>query len=151
MHDERYEDIILQARLAEYERVRNASCEKRHFGLDEIRHIVLVDTMYVDNLSDPSNAQPVAGRGIAMQAARHNGSDVQCNRCKDIGHAIEDSAVLKAKEHQDGANQWCQQAQREQHEPRHAKVGGREARRGGDGSQGCSVHQRPGLPHPASQ
>lgn len=75
VHDERYEDIILQAPPAEYERVRNASYEKRDFGLDEIRHIV--DTMHVDNLSGPSNAQPVAGRGIAMQAARHNGSDVQ--------------------------------------------------------------------------
>lgn len=70
-----------------------------------------------------------------MQAARHNGSNVQCNCCKDIGQPIHFNAVLKVKEHQNGANQWCQQAQRKQHAPRHAKVGGEEGRRGGDGSQ----------------
>ena len=32
VHDERYEDIILQALPAEYERVRHASHEKRDFG-----------------------------------------------------------------------------------------------------------------------
>ena len=36
VHDERYEEIIFQALLAEYERVRNASYEKRDVGLLEI-------------------------------------------------------------------------------------------------------------------
>ena len=39
VHDERYEDILLHALLAKYERGRNASYEKRNFGLVDIRHI----------------------------------------------------------------------------------------------------------------
>ncbi|CAN0068573.1 unnamed protein product, partial [Laminaria digitata] len=45
VHDERYEDIILQALPPEYESVRTASYERRDFGLDDIRH--MVHTMYV--------------------------------------------------------------------------------------------------------
>ena len=65
VHDERYDEIILQALPPEYERVRTASYERRDFGLDDIRH--MVHTMYVDNISRSVNAKPVAGRGIAMQ------------------------------------------------------------------------------------
>lgn len=97
VHDERYVDIILQALPAEYERVRNASYEKRDVDMDEIWRIVY--TIYADNHSRSSYAQPVAGRDIAMQVARHNGSVVQCNCCKVIGHAIQGSSVLKAKKH----------------------------------------------------
>ena len=78
VHDERCEDIILQARPPECERVRTASYKKRDFGLDDIRH--MVHTMhYVDNLSRSVNAKPVAGRGIAMQVVGHTSSGVQCN------------------------------------------------------------------------
>ena len=132
VHDERYEDIILQALPAEYERVRIASYEKRDFGLDDIRH--MVHTMYVDNLSRPSNPKPVAGRGIAMQAAGHNNSDVRCNYCRGIGHLIQDCAILKAKEHRHGTNQ-RPQPQRNQHASRHEKAGGGQARNGGNGKQ----------------
>ena len=48
VHDERYEDIVLQARPPEYERVPTASYETRDFGLDDIRQ--MVHTVYVDNL-----------------------------------------------------------------------------------------------------
>ena len=62
----RYEDNILCALPAEDERLLlTASYERRDFGLDDIRHMVHI--IYVDNLSRPSNAKPVAGRGIAMQ------------------------------------------------------------------------------------
>ena len=84
VHDERYEDIILQALPPVYERVRTASYERRDFGLDDIRH--MVHTMYVDNLSRSVNANPIAGRGIAMQVVRHTSSDVQCNYCQGFGH-----------------------------------------------------------------
>ena len=80
VHDERYDDIILQALPPEYERVRTASYERRDYELDDIRH--MVHTMYVDNLSCSVNATPVAGPGIAMQVAGHTSSDVQCNDCK---------------------------------------------------------------------
>ena len=49
VHDERYDEIILQALPPEYERVRTASYERRDFGLEESRH--MVHTMYVDYLS----------------------------------------------------------------------------------------------------
>ena len=85
VHNKRYEDIILRALPIEYERVLTASYERRDFGLDDIRH--MVHTMYVDNLSRPSNAKPVAGRGIAMQVAGHTGSNVPCTYCIGLGHA----------------------------------------------------------------
>ena len=61
----RYKDTILRALPAEDERLLTASYERRDFGLDDIRHMVHI--MYVDNLSRPSNAKPVDGRGIVMQ------------------------------------------------------------------------------------
>ncbi|CAN0287066.1 unnamed protein product, partial [Scytosiphon promiscuus] len=103
VHDERYEDIILRALPIEYERVLTASYERRDFGLEDIRH--MVHTMYVNHLSRPSSVKPVAGRGIAMQVAGHNGRDVQCTYCKRVGHTIQDCAVLKDKEHRRGRNQ----------------------------------------------
>ena len=58
VHDERYEDIILQALPVEYERVRQTSHEKRDFGLDNIRH--MVHSIYVDNLSCPNQVRSQA-------------------------------------------------------------------------------------------
>ena len=68
VHYERYDDIISRALPIEYDRVPTASYG-REFGLNDARN--MVHTMYVDNLSRPSNAKPVAGRGIAMQVAGH--------------------------------------------------------------------------------
>ena len=81
--DERYEDIILQTRSPQYERVRTASYDWRDFGLDNIWH--MVHTIYFDNLSRSVNAEPVAGHGIAMQVVGHTSSDVQCNYCRGFG------------------------------------------------------------------
>ena len=81
LHDERCEDIILQALPPEYESVRTASYERRVFGLDDIRH--MVHTMYVDNLSRSVSAEPVAGRGIATHVVGHTRIDEQCTAAKD--------------------------------------------------------------------
>ena len=81
LHDERCKDIILQALPPEYESVQTASYERRVFGLDGIRH--MVHTMYVDNLSRAVNAEPVAGRGIAMQVVGHTRIDQQCTTAKE--------------------------------------------------------------------
>ena len=64
--DERYEDIILQAIPAEYERVRTASYERRDFHLADIRR--MMSALYIDCLSRPNNSPLVAGRGVAIQA-----------------------------------------------------------------------------------
>ena len=139
MHDEKYEDIILRALPIEYERVLTASYERRDFGLDDIRH--MVHTMYVDNLSRPSSAKPVAGRGIAMQVAGHNGSNMLCTYCKGLGHAIQDCALLKEKEHQRGPRQLSQQVRRSQHTPRQVKAAPGGARKRTDDKQWCSFHR----------
>ena len=81
VHDERYEDTILRALPTEHERVLTASYERRDFGQDDIRH--MVHTMYVDNLSRPSNAKAVVGRGIAMQVVGHNGVTCSAPTAKD--------------------------------------------------------------------
>ena len=52
--DERYEDIILQALPAEYERVRTASYERRDFHLADIRR--MMSALYIDCLSRPNNS-----------------------------------------------------------------------------------------------
>ena len=80
VHDERYESVILQTLPAEHERVRNASYEKRDLRLVEVRH--MVHTTLVDSLSQPSPSKPVAGRGVAIQAAGHANSDVWCKYCR---------------------------------------------------------------------
>ena len=75
VHDERYEDIILQALPPEYERVRTARYERRDFRLDDIRH--MVHTMYVDDRSCSVSATQITGRGNAMQVVGH--TSVTCS------------------------------------------------------------------------
>lgn len=45
--------------------------------------------MSVDNLPRRLDHNLVAGRGITMQVTGHNGSDVKCSYCKNIGHFIQ--------------------------------------------------------------
>ena len=93
LHDQRHDEINLQALPPENERVRTASYERRDFGLDDMWH--MVHTMYVNNLPRSVNAKPVLGRGIAMQVAGHTSSDVQCNYCKGFGLVTQDVATLR--------------------------------------------------------
>ena len=74
--DERYEDIILQAFHAEYERVRTASYERRDFYLTNIRR--MMSALYIDCLSRPNNFLLVAGRRVAMQATGGDDSTIKC-------------------------------------------------------------------------
>ena len=82
--DERYEDIILQALPAEYERVRTASYERRNFHLADIRR--MMSALYTDHLFRPNNSPLVAGRGVAMQAAGGDDSTIKCHYCDNPGH-----------------------------------------------------------------
>ncbi|CAN0059930.1 unnamed protein product, partial [Sphacelaria rigidula] len=86
--DERYEDIILPALPAEYDRVRIASCERRDFNLSDLRY--MVSTMYADYLSRPGATSSVAGRGVATQAGGWNDgskrNQVTCYHCGKQGH-----------------------------------------------------------------
>ena len=77
--DERYEDIILQALPAEYEKVRTASYERRDFHLADIRR--MMSALYIDCLSRPNNSLLVAGRGVAMQATGGDNSIIKCHYC----------------------------------------------------------------------
>ena len=100
LHDQRHEDIILQALPPENKRVRTALDERRDFVLEDIRH--MVHTMYVNNLSRSVNAKLGAGRGIAIHVVGHTSSDVQRNYCERFGHVMQDCAFLK--EHWRGPN-----------------------------------------------
>ena len=82
--DERYEDIILQAIPAEYERVRTASYERRDFHLADIRR--MMSALYIDCLSRPNNSPLVAGRGVAVQATGGDDSAIKCHYCGNPGH-----------------------------------------------------------------
>lgn len=102
VHNERYEDIVLEAVPAEYEKVWFVSYEKRDFGLDEIRHMVH-HTMFVDYLSYHFISKAIANSDLAMQAAERNGSDVQCNYFKGIGDLLQGSTTLKVDKYRYGA------------------------------------------------
>ena len=82
--DQRYEEIILQALPAEYERVRTASYEGRDFHPADIRR--MMSALYIDCLSRPYNSPLVAGRGVAMQATGGEDSAIKCHYCGNPGH-----------------------------------------------------------------
>ena len=82
--DERYEDIILQALSADYERVRTASYERRDFHLTDIRR--MMSALYIDCLSRPNNSLLVAGSGVAMQATGGDDSTIKCQYWGSTGH-----------------------------------------------------------------
>ena len=82
--DERYEDIILQAFPAEYERVRTASYERRDFPLADIRR--MMSALYVDCLSRLNNSPSVMGRGVAMHLTGGGDRPINCHYCGNPGH-----------------------------------------------------------------
>ena len=84
VRDERFEDIILQALPAEYERVRTASYKRRDFHLEDIRR--MMSALYIDCLSRPNNSPLVAGREVAMQAIGGDDSAIKCHYCDNPGH-----------------------------------------------------------------
>lgn len=96
-------------------------------------------TMNVNSILRPLNSKPVAGRGITMQAAGYNGSDVQCNYCKGVRHFVCDCTIIKVKEHQFGA--YHVKHQRSQHAPCHI-IGSGQVQQGGDSKKKwCSFHK----------
>ena len=112
------------------------------FGLVEIRH--MVHTMFVEILSRSFHSKPVAGHGIALQAAGHTNSDVRCNYRRGVGYFRSDCTILKAKEQRHGPIRCGQrtQLQHNQEAPRRAKTNGEQARKGRDDKhQWCSFRE----------
>ena len=101
--DERYEDIILQALPAEYERVRIASYERRDFHLADIRR--MMRALYIDCLSRPNNSLLVADRGVAMQATGGDNSIIKCHYCGNPGHRQKNCVAWIAAQCKDGNQQ----------------------------------------------
>ena len=82
--DERYEDIILQALPAKYQRVRTASYQRRDFYLADIRG--MMSTLYIDCLSRPINSPSVVGCKVAMHLTWGGDSPINCHYCGNPGH-----------------------------------------------------------------
>ena len=82
--DTRYEEIILQALPAEYERVSTASYERRDFRLADIRRGM--SGLYIDCLSRSSSFSPVEGHGVSMQATRRDDSAINGHHFGNPGH-----------------------------------------------------------------
>ena len=101
--DERYEDIILQAIPADYERVRTASYERRDFHLADIRR--MMSALYIDCLSHPYNSPLVAGRGVAMQATGGDDSAIKCHYCDNPGHRQKNCVAWIAAQCKNGNQQ----------------------------------------------
>ena len=101
--DERYEDIILQAIPAEYERVRTASYERRDFHLADIRR--MMSALYIDCLSRPNSSPLVAGRGVAMQTTGGDDSAIKCHYCGNPGHRQKNCVTWIAAQCKNGNQQ----------------------------------------------
>ena len=101
--DERYDDIILQALPAKYERVRTASYERRDFHLADIRR--MMSALYIDCLSRPNNSLLVAGRGVAMQATGGDNNNIKCHYCGNPGHRRKNCVAWTAAQCKDGNQQ----------------------------------------------
>ena len=82
--DERYEDIILQALPAEYERVRTANYESRDFHLADIRG--MMGALYIDCLSRPKKSPSVVGCRVAMHLNGGGDSPINCHYCGNPEH-----------------------------------------------------------------
>ena len=123
--DERYEDIILQALPAEYERVRTASYERREFHLADIRR--MMSALYTDCLFCPNNSLLVAGRRVAMQATGGDDSIIKCHYCGNSGHRQKNCVAWIAAQCKDRNQQTTRRWKR---------------KAGGDGkSMWCSFHK----------
>ena len=82
--DERYEDIIIQALPAEYERVHTASYEGKDFHIADIRR--MMSAQCIDCLSRPNNPPSVVGRGIDVYLIGGGESPINCPYCGNPGH-----------------------------------------------------------------
>ena len=82
--DARYEEIILQALPAEYERVSTASYERRDFHLEDIRR--KMSGLYIDCLSRSSSFSPVEDRGVSMEATGGDNSAINSHYFGNPGH-----------------------------------------------------------------
>ena len=128
--DERYEDIILQALPAEYERVHTASYERRDFHLADIRR--MMSALYIDYLSRSNNSPLVAGRGVAMQATGGDDSTTKCHYCGNPGHRQKICVAWIAAQCKD----------RNQQTTRSTPLGRWRRKAGGDGKpMWCSFHK----------
>ena len=128
--DERYEDIILQAIPAEYERARTASYERRDSHLAYIWR--MMNALYIDCLSRPNNSPLVAGREVAMQATGGDDNAIKCHYCGNLGHCQKNCAAWIAIQCKNGNQQTT----------RSTPLGRWKKKAGGDGKpMWCSFHK----------
>ena len=95
--DRQFEDIILQALPAEYERIRTSHLEKSDFRIADIRR--MMPAIYAANLARSSSMTGNTRRGAAMSAAEDNRRDIICHYRKCVGH-FRNTCPLRAKHEQ---------------------------------------------------
>ena len=127
--DERYEDIILQALPAEYERVRTASYERRDFHLADIRRMMSACT----STAFPVRTTPSWSQVVGLPCRRLGGNSIiKCNCCGNPGHRQKNCVAWIAAQSKDGNQQTTRSTPL-----------GRWKRKAGGGSEStsCSFHE----------
>ena len=66
--DERFEDILLQGLIDDYEFVKMTSFHSPKFGINDIQS--MMRNLYIDRLSRPGHVNKLAGRGAAMTTTK---------------------------------------------------------------------------------
>ena len=137
--DRRYEDIILQSLLPEYDRIRQTHLEREDCNLGDIWWTM--SKIYGDNLarSHSDSSRGIAGRGVAMQATGRDLSKLNCYYCNKFGHYKNDCTDFKAAHHQNRRRRQRHHKQRGGHQPDQPMPGGQQQQRGG-GQMWCSYH-----------
>ena len=138
--DRRYEDVILQCLLPEYDRIRQTYFEREDCNLADIRR--MMSKIYADNLarSHSNLSRGIAGRGVATQATGRGISKINCHFCNKFGHYKKECADFKVVHHQNWRRRQRPPKQRGEHEPDQPKPGGQQQQRGG-GQMWCSYHK----------
>ena len=135
--DRRYEDIILQCLLPEYDRIRQTHVEREDCNIEDI--LRMMSKIYANNLARSHSDSPrgIAGCGVAMQATGRDLSKINCYHCIKFGHYNNDCTDFKAAHHQNQRRRQRRHKQRGGHQPDQPKPGRQQQQKGG-GQMWCS-------------
>ena len=139
--DHQFEDIILEARPPEYERIRTSPLEKAVFGIANIHR--MMPGIYAANLACSSSTTGIAGRGAAIPAAEDNRRDIICHYCERAGY-FKNTCPLRAKHEQQRQQEQRNEQQNQQQSGRRQRSRQRRGKTScqppSNGGRWCSYH-----------